>query len=87
MAVLELNKREIDDLAVDKLRSEAKEWSGSHKVVRDGVLKALIHFCKQSKSFSKTVYESKKTFKGCMDAVLEKHGSCLSDLTKNSFGL
>ena len=56
MAVLSLNKQDIDDLAVDKLRSEAKELSGSYKLVRAFVLNALIHFCRQSKTFSKTVY-------------------------------
>ena len=78
--ILSAKTETFGDLASSKLKKQAKEWKGSHGVVRDGVLNALIHFCQQSEHFAQTIYESDKTFDACLKVVLDKHGGCLSDI-------
>ena len=78
--ILNSNSQTFGNLASDKLKAQAKEYKGTHYVVRDGVLNALIHFCQQSEEFAKTVYESDKTLNACLKVVMNDHGSCLSDI-------
>lgn len=77
--ILNSKSQTSGNLAIEKLKAEAKEFKG-YPSVRDGVLSALTNFCNQSEEFAKTIHESEKTFKGCMDSVLKAHGFCLSDI-------
>ena len=77
--ILTSNSQTFGNLAAEKLKTEAANYN-SHYDVRDGVLSALTLFCKQSEDFAKVIYESDKKFSACMDIVLHKHGSCLSDI-------
>ena len=80
LKILNSNSQTYGNLASEKLRKQAKEWNGSHGVVRDGVLNALIHFCQQSEEFAQKIHESDKTFDDCLKVVLDKHGVWLSDI-------
>ena len=78
--IINSNSQTSANLAVEKLKQERKNCNSKYSAVTDGVLSALIHFCNQSETFAKTVYESDKTFDTCLKAVLNNHGNCLSDI-------
>ena len=78
--ILNSNSQTFGNLAIDKLKTELKEYKGTHGSVRDGVFTALNLFCKQSEEFAKVLYESDKKFSDCLTAVLKNHGGCLSDI-------
>ena len=80
--IINSNSQTFGNLAVEKLKSEAKKSSGKfiYSEVTNGVLNALIHFCNQSEIFAKVIYETDKTFEACIKVVLHNHGICLSDI-------
>ena len=78
--ILNSKSQTSGNLAIEKLKAEAKDLKGKNQTVISCVLDTLISFCNQSEEFAKAVYESEKTFVGCIVAVLKDHGNCLSDI-------
>ena len=78
--ILNSNSQTFANLAIEKLKQESAKASGKYPMVRSGVLSALTHFCHQSETFAKVIYETDKTFDNCLKAVLHDHGHCLSDI-------
>lgn len=66
------------DEAIKKLKDD--RFEGKYKMVTDAVRDALISFCEQDEEFAQAIVQSDKGLRECIDAVLKKHGSCISDL-------
>ena len=72
---MEVNYREE---AIKKLKNDG--YTGNYKMVTDAVRDALITFCKQDEEFAQAVVQNDKGLRECIETVLKKHGSCISDL-------
>lgn len=50
------------------------------KAIASAVREALESFCDQEPEFEQAIEQSGKTFQECLDSVVDKCGSCLSDI-------
>ena len=50
------------------------------KAIASAVREALECFCDQEPEFEQAIEQSRKTFQECLDSVVDKCGSCLSDI-------
>lgn len=50
------------------------------KAIASAVREALECFCDQEPEFEQAIEQSGKTFQECLDSVVDKCGSCLSDI-------
>lgn len=71
----------MTELAIEKLRKEAKEgkYDRYAAAMKKDVLHALEEFCRQDGEFAQAVYQG-GSFEACMAAVAKNCGSSISDL-------
>ena len=50
------------------------------KAIASAVREALESFCDQEPEFEQAIEQSEKTFQECLESVVDKCGSCLSDI-------
>lgn len=60
---------------------DAKSITGQkQQAIASAVAEALTSFCEQEPELEQAIEQSGKTFQECLDSVVDKCGSCLSDI-------